>query len=291
MERRTFLQSVAGGLILWYQQPWPTTPQPIITDLGDGDNYIEVGPLHCALVKCRDGSSVLGIDVYAAYPEHFPLPGIVEQRRMVPSETLKRKLKEVGLPTVDGRNQIDPTLATFLPYCPTPDQVGQKLQQILRGCRDSRQLHHDVPWDEVAEPWHSRPAANNPKSNIHDYEDGGYLVEVGCLRCCIYPESKGSVLEFVPWVTDYPGPGMIRERRMAPSSKLKTKLKEEFGCPCVFEGHPDYPSLIARMTRFLTPNELAEKLMQLLRGGDSTQLYYDPDSDQARAELLKLLAT
>jgi len=152
MERRTFLQSVAGGLILWYQQPWPTTPQPIITDLGDGDYYIEVGPLHCALVKCR-GSSVLGIDIYAAYPEHLPLPGIVAERRMVPSETLKRQLRKVGIPTVDGSSQLHPSLGTTLSYALTPDQVGKKLQQILRECRDSRLLYRDDLFDQVAEPY------------------------------------------------------------------------------------------------------------------------------------------
>ena len=148
MKRRSFLEACAG-LILW--RPWPTAndpTQPIITDLGDGDFYIEAGPLHCALVRCREGSSVLGFDVYAAYP----LAGIVEDRRMVPSELLKEKLADVGFFTVDGRNQIDPALGAVLPYSLTPDEVGKKLQQILAEC-DSRLLYGDHPFDRVAEPF------------------------------------------------------------------------------------------------------------------------------------------
>ena len=154
MQRRTFLQSVAGGLVLSWN-PWPaaTTPQPIITALGDGDYHIEVGPLRCALVRCQDGSSVLGIDVYAAYPDDYPLAGVVSERRMLPSEELKKKLAEVGCATFDGTSQLHPSLGAIVPYCPTPDEVGKKLQQILRECRDSRLLYHDVPWDQVAEPF------------------------------------------------------------------------------------------------------------------------------------------
>lgn len=154
MKRRTFLQSVAGGLLLWWRHPWPATaPSPTITALGDGDDYIEVGCLRCALVKCQGGSSVLGIDVYAPYPEHYPLPGFVAERRMVPSARLKKDLAEVGFPTIDGTSQLHPSLGAILPYCPTPDEVGKRLQRILRGCRDSRLLYRDVPFDQVAEPY------------------------------------------------------------------------------------------------------------------------------------------
>ena len=120
------------------------------------------------------------------------------------------------------------------------------------------------------------PAAPVPlESTIYDYEDGGYLIEVGCLHCCLYPEASGSVLDFVVYVTDYPMPGMIRERRMVPSQLLKKKL-EEVGCPSVFDGYE--LSLVAHMPRFLTPHEVAEKLQQILRAGDWTLLYYAPDS-------------
>ena len=292
MERRTFLQSVAGGLLLWWRHPWPATaPSPIITDLGDGDYYIEVGCLRCALVRCQDGSSVLGIDIYAAYPADFALPGSVAERRMVPSETLTNKLAEVGFPTVDGKSQLHPSLGTILTYCPTPDEVGKKLQQILRVCRDSRLLHRDIPWDEVAEPWHPRPTATTPKPIITDLEDGDCLVEVGPLQCFLCPDLVGSVLDFHVWLIDHPVPGMTRERLMLCSDTLKRKLEKELGCPCVFEGHPEYPSLVARPARIFTPNEVAEKLQQILQGADWNLLYYDPRPEQSEAELLKFLAT
>ena len=64
-------------------------------------------------------------------------------------------------------------------------------------------------------PWPTTTTTTQP--SIYDYEDGRYLVAVGCLRCCLCPgSSTGSVLDFHVWVTDYPVPGMIRERRMTP---------------------------------------------------------------------------
>lgn len=141
--------------------------------------------------------------------------------------------------------------------------------------------------------WHP-PAATTPTTPqpiITDLEDGDYLVEVGPLRCFLCPDSIGSVLDFHVWLIDYPVPLMTRERLMLCSETLKTKLEKEFGCPFVFEGNPDYPSLVARPPRILTPKEVAERLQQILGGGDPTLLYYDPRPEQSEAELLKFLAT
>ena len=125
---------------------------------------------------------------------------------------------------------------------------------------------------------------------ITDLDDGDFSIEVGLLQCFLYPDSDGSVLDFVPWVVDHPVPGMVRGRRMLPTETLRRKLAE-VGFPTEFGGHPGYPSLVARMPRLFTPHEVAEKLQQILRGGDSTLLYYDPAPEQAKAELHKLLAT
>jgi hypothetical protein len=75
---------------------------------------------------------------------------------------------------------------------------------------------------------------------------------------------------------------------MAPTELLKMKL-DAVGFPSVFEGDEKYPSLVAHMTRFLTPNEVAVRLEQLLRAGDWRLLYFDPDPDQARWDFLKVL--
>ena len=130
--------------------------------------------------------------------------------------------------------------------------------------------------------WHPWPTAT-PPVRIYDYEDGHYLVAVGCLRCRLCPgSSTGLVLDFHVWVTDYPLPGMIRERRMAPSETLKKKL-EEVGFPTALEGDAMYPSLVARMTYFLTPNQVAEKLQRILRGcHEWSLLYYDFNSRYGR---------
>ena len=122
------------------------------------------------------------------------------------------------------------------------------------------------------------PAVSTPlQSTITDFEDGGFLIEIGPLHCCLYPEAYGSVLDFVVYITDYPMPGMIRERRMVPSELLSQKL-EEVGFPSRLEGDEQWPSLIVHMPRIVTPNEVAERLQQLLRAGDWTLLYYAPDS-------------
>ena len=109
------------------------------------------------------------------------------------------------------------------------------------------------------------------------------MVVVGCLRCCLYPGfSTGSVLDFHVWVTDYPVPGMIRERRMAPSETLKKKL-EEVGFHSRLEGDAMYPSLVARISRFLTPDEVVERLQRILRGcHEWSLLYYDFNSRYGR---------
>jgi hypothetical protein len=127
-------------------------------------------------------------------------------------------------------------------------------------------------------PW---LAATTPTTQpiIFDYEDGGYLIAVDCLRCTIYPDScTGSVLNFHVWVTDYPVPGMIRERLMLPSEILKKKL-EEVGFPSRLEDDV-WPFVVARMTYFLTPAEVGKRLQQIVRGWDSSLLYYAPDLDQ-----------
>ncbi len=134
--------------------------------------------------------------------------------------------------------------------------------------------------------WHPWPTATPPvKASIYDYEDGRYLVAVGCLRCCLCPgSSTGSVLDFHVVVTDYTVPEMIRERRMAPSETLKKKL-EEVGFQSRLEGDAMYPSLVARMTYFLTPNQVAEKLQRILRGcSEWSLLYYDFNSRYGRKD-------
>jgi len=119
------------------------------------------------------------------------------------------------------------------------------------------------------------PTGTNPKPIITALDDGGYLIEVGCLRC--YSQSGGSVLDIVPWVIDHPMPGMELIRRMVPTAALKEKL-EQVGFPTRPEGYEQHPSLVARLSYFLAPNEVAAKLQQILRCGDWTLLYYDPES-------------
>ena len=124
-------------------------------------------------------------------------------------------------------------------------------------------------------PWPVVPDPTQPI--IFDYEDGGFLIAVDRLRCCLYPDSFGSVLDFGVWVTDYPM-GKVRERLMLPSETLTKKL-EEVGFPSRLEDDL-YPFLVARMTYFLTPAEVGKRLQQIVRGWDSSLLYYAPDLDQ-----------
>ena len=136
--------------------------------------------------------------------------------------------------------------------------------------------------------WRSWPATTPIQSTIHDFEDGGFLVEAGCLRCCLYPDSpSGSILDFVPWFLDTPIPEIYCEWRMAPTELLQTKLAA-VGFPSRLEGDEKYPSLVARMTRIVTPIEVAERLEQVLRGGDWRLLYHDPNPNQTRYDLMKL---
>lgn len=121
------------------------------------------------------------------------------------------------------------------------------------------------------------PTGTDPTPIITDFEDGGFLIDVGCLRCCLCQEFGGSILSFVPWITDHPKPGMVRERRMAPSTTLKNKL-EQVGFPTEFEGDERWPSLVACITHFITPNEIAAMLQRVLWSADWHLLYHDPES-------------
>ena len=132
MKRRNFLQSVAG-LILWH----PATARPIITAFGDCF-LIEVGCLHCAVERCPGGSTL----TFNVYVEDHPIPGMFRVRRMVPSVTLKRKLERVGFPSVLEGDEQYPSLVARIRHFPRPNEVGERLQQILRGC-DCRLLCHD----------------------------------------------------------------------------------------------------------------------------------------------------
>ncbi len=118
------------------------------------------------------------------------------------------------------------------------------------------------------------PTGTTPQPTITDFEDGGYLVEVGCLHCGL---SSDSTLVFNVYITDHPMPGMERIRRMVPSETLKREL-EQVGFPTRPEGDERWPSLVTRMSYLLGPNEIAERLQQILRCGDWTLLYYDPES-------------
>lgn len=124
-------------------------------------------------------------------------------------------------------------------------------------------------------PW-ATATAPITRPIIFDYEDGGFLIGVDCLRCTIYPDSFGSVLDFGVWVTDYPN-GMIRERLLLPSATLKKKL-EEVGFTCVLEDDL-YPFIVARLTHILTPHEVGTLLQTIVRGWDSGLLYYDPEAE------------
>ena len=111
--------------------------------------------------------------------------------------------------------------------------------------------------------WCRHPALV-PQPIITDL-DGDYAVEVGPLRCIIYRNSSGSVLNFNVWLIDHPVQGMVRSRLMLYSETLKKALEETMGCPCVLEGHPEYPSLVARLPRPITPQEVGELLQNLVR--------------------------
>ena len=129
-----------------------------------------------------------------------------------------------------------------------------------------------------------------PNPIITDLE-GDVAVEVGPLRCIIYRKSSGTVLDFNVWLIDHPVPGMVRSRLMLCSDTLKKKLEEAFGCPCVLEGHPEYPSLVARMPRPFTPKEVATLLQKLLLCcPDWSDLCFDPDPEGAQRLLQKILA-
>lgn len=136
MKRRTFICSIAAGLI-----PWPTapTPQPIITEFDAESFLVEVGSLHCAAAECQ-GGSVLEFNVYVT---DCPMPGMVRERRMVPSETLKKKLEEVGFPSQLEGHPTYPSLVAQMSRFPAPNEIAQRLQQILPGCSDWNRLYYD----------------------------------------------------------------------------------------------------------------------------------------------------
>ncbi len=142
MDRRNFLQSLAGSLILW-RHPWPAATPPVrprIYDYQDGCYLVVVGCLRCCLCPGSSMGSVLDFHVLVT---DYPVPRMIQERWMAPSETLKRKLEEVGVPSRPKGDAMYPSLVARMAYFLTPSQVAEKLQQVLRGCHEWSLLYYD----------------------------------------------------------------------------------------------------------------------------------------------------
>ncbi len=93
---------------------------------------------------------------------------------------------------------------------------------------------------------------------------------------------------FGVFLTTYPMPGMA-EHRMLPTERLQHEL-HAVGFPVVTEIWSYFPVPIARMTSCLSPQDIAERLQQVLAGCDPKLLYYDWERlEQASVDLRTIL--
>jgi len=127
MDRRSFLQSL-GALALW--QPSSRYPKPIIKQFEDG-YWIDVGCLRCLTEEDRSGATL----TFGVFLKTCPMPGVVNETRMAPTEMLKQMLEAVGFPVAWEIWHPDyPALIARIDPCPLPQEIAARLQRVLGGC-------------------------------------------------------------------------------------------------------------------------------------------------------------
>jgi hypothetical protein len=161
MNRRNFLQSIAGLTICR-----PTifcSENEYTIDVGGlsatefgGVSSVEVpdfstiasGGLDCYVERSQGGASL----VLSMFLKSQPKPGVVDVRRVVPSELLRGRLAAVGLPTRDEGQPIHvkgytvyPWLAAEIDFFPQPIEIAKRLKQVLAGC-DPKGFYFDPGW-------------------------------------------------------------------------------------------------------------------------------------------------
>ncbi len=133
--------------------------------------------------------------------------------------------------------------------------------------------------------WH--PTSQSPQPVIKKYDDG-YTIQVGCLRCLTEEDEAGASLSFGVFITTKLLDGW-EENRLLPTERLQQDL-QAVGFPVVTEIWNYFPVPTARMTSCLSPQDIAERLQQVLAGCDPKLLYYDWQRlEEASVDLRTLL--
>jgi hypothetical protein len=128
MDRRSFLQSL-GALALW--QPVSSSRRTSVIKTFDDGYEIDVGPLRCLTEK--DGSGT--ILTFGVFLTSYPMPGVVDETRMAPTEMLKQRLEAVGFPVAwEIWNPDYPFIVARIDPCPLPQEIAARLQGVLAGC-------------------------------------------------------------------------------------------------------------------------------------------------------------
>ncbi len=140
MKRRNFLQSLSA-LAFW--PPASPSPQPVIKKYDDGYE-IQVGCLRCCTEEDRSGT----ILTFAVFLIETPLPGVVNENRMLPTERLQQELHAVGFPVVTEIWNYFPVPTARIDHRPSPQDIAERLQQVLAGC-DPKLLYYD--WERLEE--------------------------------------------------------------------------------------------------------------------------------------------
>jgi hypothetical protein len=132
-------------------------------------------------------------------------------------------------------------------------------------------------------PWRSP----SPEPVIKRFDDG-YWIDVGILRCLTYADGAGTSLTFGVFIITQL-PGGWEESRKLPTERLQQELKA-VGFPVVTEIWGSFLVLVATMTSCPTPQDIAERLEQVLAKCDPKLLFYDWERlEQASVDIRTIL--
>ena len=86
--------------------------------------------------------------VFGVFVTTCPMPGVVEENRMLPTERLKHELHAVGFPVVTEIWNYFSVQTARIDHRLSPQDIADRLQQVLTNC-NPKLLFYD--WERLEE--------------------------------------------------------------------------------------------------------------------------------------------